>query len=195
MRKTFTFTSWDLKRLYSFSKCVNLETSHLSQFQELLSRSKHMIMSVPLKPAMRKPLDDLLLYLWHVWSCRETVGVVSCLPSSWGGGAAIILGVQCRRWELQLEGQFMSPSPGLSLHIHKLPIFGHFSTKPCCASHSFLLPNNGQRASGLSLGWSCSPDQQRRRKENVEITTENNPVDSIMSCISGLKSQKVCSML
>lgn len=60
------------------------------------------------------------------------------------------------------RGQFTSPSPRLSLCIHEMPLFGHFSVKACSAIHSFLVPNNGLQASGLSLCRSlciCSSDR------------------------------------
>lgn len=74
------------------------------------------------------------------------------LPTSW-----------LIRWEQHHKQQasLCLLSLRLSLCIHEMPIFGHFSMKACFAIHSFLVPNNGLQASGLSVGSSCSPDQQQ----------------------------------
>lgn len=56
----------------------------------------------------------------------------------------------------------MSLSLGLSFCIREMPIFGHFSMKALVAIHSFLVPNNGLQASGLSLDCKRYPDQQQR---------------------------------
>ena len=90
------------------------------------------------------------------------MGAVYCRPT-------IILSVQRRTEEQHQQQQqqasvclCLSVSLSLSLSLHEMPIFGHFAMKACFAIHSFLVPNNGLQANGLSLLCGCSPDQQCR---------------------------------
>lgn len=53
--------------------------------------------------------------------------------------------------------------------------------KACSASHSFLVPNNGQQASGLAIAASLTNSTElrwrktRRGNKNIEITSGSVP--------------------